>query len=285
MSLMDFGLLCSKSTLPVCPLYKPDVIANCYARNADLGSVLIFQPALGMVYLGALLMASIMLYNIKQKYTAVGRREISWFMYIYIITIILEALVNHGFFPSQNIVYQIICALYIGHVLGLFGVLFYNGLVPLQLIEDGTNKSMIILWTIYAVCVALGAVVGFITFNSNGTIVFLLINLVPLLIVVLYSCIQVYIVLTRLDNKWPLGALVFGLLFFVIAIGFLFTSDLVCIQASHYLDGLFFTALFMLLAVMMLYKYWDSITKEDLEFSVGGNNNWETKRLIDDSYE
>jgi hypothetical protein len=33
-----------------------------------------------------------------------------------------------------------------------------------------------------------------------------------------------------------------------------------------------------LLAVMMVYKYWDSITKEDLEFAVGGKSNvWEVR--------
>jgi hypothetical protein len=34
----------------------------------------------------------------------------------------------------------------------------------------------------------------------------------------------------------------------------------------------------MLLSVMMVYKYWDSITKEDLEFSVGSKQSvWEIK--------
>jgi len=32
---------------------------------------------------------------------------------------------------------------------------------------------------------------------------------------------------------------------------------------------------------MMVYKYWDSITREDLEFSVGTRmNNWEVKELL-----
>eukprot|EP00834_Sanchytrium_tribonematis_P002579 NODE_83_length_22457_cov_0.375794.p2 type:complete len:284 gc:universal NODE_83_length_22457_cov_0.375794:40-891(+) len=281
MSLTNYELLCSKTTLPVCPLFQSDAIAPCYARNGDLGAILIFQPALGMVYVGALIMTSIMIYNIKQKYTAVGRREISWFMYIYILTIMIEALLMHGFFTSQSIGYKILAALYIGHVIAIFGVLFYNGLVPLQLIEDGTTKSMMILWMIYGVCVGVGAALGFITFNGDGTLVFIVMNGIPLILLILYTCIQIYIVLTRLDNKWPLGALFFSVLFFFIGIAFLFTSDLVCASASHYLDGLFFTALFMLLSVMMLYKYWDSITKEDLEFSVGGNVGWESKRLID----
>ena len=34
---------------------------------------------------------------------------------------------------------------------------------------------------------------------------------------------------------------------------------------------MFFSSLFTLLAVMMVYKYWDSITKEDLEFAVSNH--------------
>ena len=49
-------------------------------------------------------------------------------------------------------------------------------------------------------------------------------------------------------------------------------------MGHHYLDGLFWGVVFTLLSVMMVYKYWDSITKEDLEFSVGGKTNvWEIK--------
>src|SRR5258708_7709423 len=67
-------------------------------------------------------------------------------------------------------------------------------------------------------------------------------------------------------------------------------------SASHYVDGLFFGTICNLLAVMMVYKvrllhllvrsanreqYWDSITKEDFEFSVGVKpNNWEVKELL-----
>jgi len=37
----------------------------------------------------------------------------------------------------------------------------------------------------------------------------------------------------------------------------------------------------MLLSVMMVYKYWDSITKEDLEFSVGSKAAvWEVKEPL-----
>lgn len=53
---------------------------------------------------------------------------------------------------------------------------------------------------------------------------------------------------------------------------------------GHYVDGMFFAVICTLLSVMMVYKYWDSITKEDLEFSVSGNQNvWEVKELMEDS--
>jgi hypothetical protein len=49
-------------------------------------------------------------------------------------------------------------------------------------------------------------------------------------------------------------------------------------MVKHYLDGKFFAAIFNLLAVMMVYKFWDSITKEDLEFAVGcKTNTWEIR--------
>jgi hypothetical protein len=62
-------------------------------------------------------------------------------------------------------------------------------------------------------------------------------------------------------------------------------SPAICEMVKHYLDGKFFAAIFNLLAVMMVYKFWDSITKEDLEFAVGcKTNTWEIRDpLLSDS--
>lgn len=62
--------------------------------------------------------------------------------------------------------------------------------------------------------------------------------------------------------------------FFTLAIVAAGTSKEFCQVAGHYLDGLFLTASMILLSVMMVYKYWDSITHEDLEFSVAVNHLW-----------
>ncbi len=71
-----------------------------------------------------------------------------------------------------------------------------------------------------------------------------------------------------------LGDLFFGFVFSVLAVLSAASSIEFCRFAAHYLDGLFLTSSMFLLAVMMTYKYWDSITYEDLEFSVVANHLW-----------
>jgi hypothetical protein len=97
--------------------------------------------------------------------------------------------------------------------------------------------------------------------------------------IIVYVLLQIVLVLNTLEDRWPLGDIMFGFLFFIIGIIFQYIlSTTICESAKHYIDGIFFVTIFTLLAVMMVYKYWDSITKEDLEFSVGGKANvWEIK--------
>jgi hypothetical protein len=136
-------------------------------------------------------------------------------------------------------------------------------------------------------------VIGLATFNSWGFfapsktmglyVVHLVINGVLLLIYFITQCILVF---RNLDDLWPLGNMILSLLFFaageVILLQF---SSMICELMKHYFDGLFFESILTLLAVMMIYKFWDSITKEDLEFSIGGKLNvWEVKEVEDGYY-
>ncbi|KAL7007579.1 Chitin synthase, class 7 [Cystobasidiomycetes sp. EMM_F5] len=100
--------------------------------------------------------------------------------------------------------------------------------------------------------------------------------------IVLYIISQLVLVIRTLDDRWPIGAILFGVGFFaagqVLVYGF---SVQICNAIKHYLDGLFFGSLCTLLAVMMVYKYYDMITKEDLEFSVGSKQAvWEVKEPL-----
>lgn len=95
---------------------------------------------------------------------------------------------------------------------------------------------------------------------------------------------QIILVLRSLDDRWPLGDILFGAVFFIIGQVLMYIfSVAICDNTKHYIDGAFLNSICSLLAVMMVYKYWDSITKEDLEFSVGAKQNiWEVKELMAD---
>lgn len=68
-----------------------------------------------------------------------------------------------------------------------------------------------------------------------------------------------------------LGDILLGLIFLSgsIVATFVFSNE-ICNFALHYVDGMFLGSSLLVLSVMMVYKYWDSITKDDLEFAIGG---------------
>ena len=83
----------------------------------------------------------------------------------------------------------------------------------------------------------------------------------PLVCAVVYIVSQLVLVFRTLEDRWPIGDIVFGTAFFTVAQVILFAfSVTICDAIKHYIDGLFFFTLCMLLSVMMVYKYWDSIT-------------------------
>lgn len=113
---------------------------------------------------------------------------------------------------------------------------------------------------------------------AQPTGVWILYFLVTLLLAIVYFTFQIFLVFTTLDEQWPIGAstylivvdvLLAGFFFLLAQIGLFALSTPLCTLCQHYLDGLFFSTILNLLAVMMVYKFWDSITKEDLEFAVG----------------
>lgn len=69
---------------------------------------------------------------------------------------------------------------------------------------------------------------------------------------------QLLLVVRTLDDRWILGDIIFGTAFYVIGCVLLFAfSNKICDAVSHYIDGVFFFTLCMLLAVMLVYKTWD----------------------------
>jgi hypothetical protein len=181
-----------------------------------------------------------------------------------------------------------------------------NGFVGFQLYEDGTTLSVWLLRVCSVTMFIISFAVSLLTFKnwaglgpSNTIGLFVVVYIFSAIFIFVYVVLQVLLVLGTLQERWPLWNIAAGVLSLVIGQVLLYVfSETICNGVSHYLDGLFFTTLLNLLAVMMVYKvskcdtylartktnllqFWDSITQEDLEFSVGQRqNNWEVKELL-----
>ncbi|KAF9434618.1 Chitin synthase, class 7 [Entomortierella beljakovae] len=290
---VSFNKICTKVSLTLCPLVgdTDGIEPLCYSRNVKLAETLIFQPSTLIILIIALIMTAIMVYHIRSKYTAVGRKEIIMFFYLYMLVTILDLLLISGIIPTSSDLYPYFTGVHIGLISATFWCLLLNGFVGFQFAEDGTPLS---LWSIRISSFVIFAAVTFIaiaTFQSMSPfsnlkpvalwVVFFIFNGAALLI---YVILQIVLVINTLDDRWPLGDIVFGVAFFATGQVILYVFSLnICIFAKHYIDGLFFGSICTLLSVMMVYKYWDSITKEDLEFSVGSKQNvWEVKELMGD---
>nr|CAG8439441.1 3103_t:CDS:2 [Entrophospora candida] len=289
----DFNSVCQEIALTVCPLIGAEqgIEPSCYSRNIEIGGALVFQPATLIIHLVSLMMTSIMVFHIKSKYTAVGRKEIVLFFYLYMMVTFLEFLLISGVIPTASKAYPYFAAIHIGLISATFWCLLLNGFVGFQFFEDGTSLS---LWSFRLSSLfvfTITALLSLATFlnigglnSSQPIIVWIILYVFNGAALFIYVILQIVLVLNTLEDRWPLGDIMFGTAFYVIGQTVLYVFSIrICDYAKHYIDGLFFGTICTLLAVMMIYKYWDSITKEDLEFSVGSKKHtWEVKKLLDD---
>ncbi|KAI9296204.1 hypothetical protein K502DRAFT_337322 [Neoconidiobolus thromboides FSU 785] len=286
--------LCTLSPLSVCP-YLGDKLGSyppCYARSMSFGSAVIFEVAALIVFVVTLILCIFMIYSIKTKYTAIGRKEMVIFFYLYMLQVCFEFVLLSGIIPTYHVIYPYFAAAHVGLITACCWSLFLNGFVGFQFIEDGTALS---LWSIRLTSlgvflgsgfVAVATFINFAGLNGRFTLplfsIHILFNGVLLLI---YYITQLVLVFKTLDDRWPIGSITLSGFAFVLGqVLLLLLSNKICNLADHYFDGLFFESLCTMVSVMMLYKYWDSITKEDLEFYIGGKpNQWEVKELLDDN--
>ncbi|KAM0342989.1 hypothetical protein ACHAPU_009019 [Fusarium lateritium] len=293
----DFTPICEIAPLPLCASVGPILQATgrtgiepeCYARNIELANTIIFEGATSVMHIVALVMTVIMILHVRSKFTAVGRKEILSFFYLYMLLTAMSLIVDAGVAPPGSDPYPYFVSAQNGFSSAVITCLLINGFVGFQLYEDGTPLSVWMLRICSLAAFTISFLVSLATFKSwaglgptNTVGLFVVLYLLNAVQLFVYVAMQILLVTRTLQDRWPLGDIAFGIFFFVAGQVLLYAfSSKICTAISHYVDGLFLATVCNLLAVMMIYKYWDSITKEDLEFSVGTRmNNWEVKELL-----
>lgn len=286
MAFGSFDHVCDKASFPLCSVlgavnqtsfFSRGIVAECYARPVELANTMIFQIGNAFVHFGALVVTLIIIFHVRAKYTAIGRTEMLHFFYVFLALVVSLLVVDCGVSPPSSDSYAYFVAIQLGLVLAFCMSLLYNGLICFQFWEDGSRTSM---WTLRGVSFGwflANFFVALFTFKQWNTslddrktmALFVLTYVLNAVLIAAYVVSQIVLVLFALNSYWPLGAILLGAFFFaagqIIVYGF---STRVCEGAKHYVDGLFFASVCNIFAVMMIYKYWDMITTDDLEFSV-----------------
>ncbi|KAI0960971.1 Chitin synthase, class 7 [Taiwanofungus camphoratus] len=274
----SFDSICQKAALVICPLLGSEqgIEPTCYSRNVEIGGTLIFQPATCVIHIVAIIMTGIMIFHIRSKYTAVGRKEILMFFYLYAIIELLAIFLDSGIIPTANASYPWFAAVYTGLVAGAYCCLLVNGFVGFQFAEDGTPVSLWLLRISVLVVFGVAFFLAIATFKqfagfkyTKPVALWIVYILWPLICTVIYIISQLVLVFRTLEDRWPIGDILFGTAFYTVAQVLMFGfSVTICNAVKHYIDGLFFFTLCILLSVMMVYKYWDSITVGVLFLSI-----------------
>lgn len=161
--------------------------------------------------------------------------------------------------------------------------LLINGFVGFQLYEDGTTLSVWLLRLCSVGMFIISGAVSLLTFKGwaglgpDNTIgLFVVLYLLNAIFLFVYVVLQLMLVVNTLQDRWPLGHIIFGVFFFVIGQVILYLlNDTICEGAAHYLDGLFFATICNLLGVMMVYKVrssWSIIQLLSVHLAIADSN-------------
>ena len=175
---------------------------------------------------------------------------------------IFSLILDSGVIPPGTPLYPYFTAATNGLTSALCTCLLINGFVGFQLYEDGTRLSVWLLrvssLAMFIICgaVSICTFKGWASLGPTNTVgLFVVLYIFNAVCLLIYVILQVILVLNTLQDRWPLGDIAFGIMFFVIGQVLLYVfGDRICDGAQHYLDGLFVATICNLLAVMMVYK-------------------------------
>jgi hypothetical protein len=162
-------------------------------------------------------------------------------------------------------------------IIALTWILMLNAVVGYQIIDDGTPVSLgLIVASAAALFIGTGYVAldtgyswtghfdGSLSGQNRNIALYVLYQLAPLVFLFIFFILEAILVIRVLGERKPMIYLGGATLFF--AIGQIFNyviSTHICNGTNGKIDGALFETLFTLLAVVMVWVFWSSITEDD----------------------
>ncbi|KAJ4369746.1 hypothetical protein N0V83_005509 [Neocucurbitaria cava] len=198
------------------------------------------------------------------------------FLLGYIIISICEIITTGGF-PLNDSARKAFVAIHIAAIVATTWILMLNGVVGYQLLDDGTAVSIgLLLISSLIIFVGTGYIAldtgfswtGFFdsTLNSpnQAYALYTLYQLAPLVFLVVFFLLEAFLVLRILGERKPMLYLLGAALLFAIGQIFQYVVSVhICTGTGRKINGGLFETLFTLLAVVMIWVFWSSITEDD----------------------
>ncbi|CAG5154171.1 uncharacterized protein ALTATR162_LOCUS3495 [Alternaria atra] len=272
------------STLPVCYLFNPASTQDdngwqdgCTLQGFSVGGGDRLRNLGSIILCGiAILTTLFLLWRSQRKKAAVGRREMQLFLLGYIVMSICEIFTIGGF-PLNDTVRIVFVAVHIAAITATSWILMLNGAVGYQLLDDGTAVSIGLL-LISSLIIFIGT--GYIALDTGlswtgywddtrfvpnqAYALYTLYQLVPLVFIVIFFCLEAFLVLRILGERKPMLYLLAAAILFAIGQVFQYVISVhICNGTDGKINGGLFSTLFTLLSVVMIWVFWSSITEDD----------------------
>ncbi|KAL8872865.1 MAG: hypothetical protein Q9174_001574 [Haloplaca sp. 1 TL-2023] len=282
----NFKNFCQDSTLPVCNLFNP------WRDRPDrlIGQLQGYDGCSILIAFIAIVVTIFLILRSERKQAAVGRREFQLFLLGYIIISICEIFTVGGLpLGGSNLQRRVVLgftAVHLGAIVATLWVLMLNGMVGFQLLDDGTPISLgLILLSAIALFIGTGYIALDTAFTYSGRFegslsgdhrnlgLYVLYQLMPLIFLAGFFILETILVLKVLGEKKPMLYLLAAALLFAIGQIFQYViSTHICQGTDGKINGALFETLFTLLAVVMTWVFWSSITEDDWPMPVSGGN-------------
>ncbi|KAI9376642.1 chitin synthase III catalytic subunit [Aspergillus egyptiacus] len=279
----NFGDFCRDSTLPVCNLFVQNnhppngAFEGCRLTGIELSGDR-YLSNLGSILLAFIgIVASLLLIWLSErKVAAVGRREMQLFLLGFVVIEICE-IFSVGGIPINDDVRKGFSAVHIAAITTTCWILFLNALVGFQFLDDGTvvsiglfvaSSTIFFVGTGYiALDTAFGWTGEFTTVEDEGyrnIALYVLYQLFPLVCLFAFFVLETYLVVRVLGEFRPMLYLIATTILF--AIGQIFNyviSTHLCHATGGKINGALFETLFTVVAVVMVWIFWSSITEDE----------------------
>ncbi|KCZ75979.1 hypothetical protein H311_03032, partial [Anncaliia algerae PRA109] len=202
----------------------------------------------------------------RKYHTLFSKNEFVLFFYLYLTSIFLDIILISNYLKDNTTFMYVLIAQLSFSCTALVSLLIGN--ITSKLFDSIQAFRSItiarILCSIYFIIVYPFLFVAI--KNKNATLLFIFLVFVNLGIVLVYLIYQIILLRVSEAEVWAYGTLSVAVVFFSIGCTFLFYgSNIIAFLSERYLDGYFFFHLFIFCTVLMIHKYWYSISDNEIE--------------------